>query len=397
MLQRLPPELVLEILQYLPLPSLYAVVLSSKHLHSLITSHEQIVYHNASLVHSFPSKGIADWKVHCQNEVYLTRSWLGKEKARIIRHPLNETTVHRIKVDDEKGLVMTTSMFGGLIVCKGESVWREENVRAYAHLEYSNGYIVFDRFGSAKEVWKHIGEANFELDKILQIPEPTRAFRFVYPTLLVCAPRTLFLLDIRSGEIIQSIPHSLEIICYVELNEKYAFVCGESLQVYERQNGRRVLDLTPFIGDTPLKVLDGREEGLVSAVDYTDRERADEDDEFFTAAHVCGNDLAALLSWSRLLILRNWIQREETIDIQLGDGQAIYLAFEHNRIGVVTTSGIYVVHFPLAVTKISFDGQLARVTCLQMTRKSLFVNEWRERKSQVCQICFERREEGDEE
>ncbi|RXW18347.1 hypothetical protein EST38_g7514 [Candolleomyces aberdarensis] len=72
--------------------------------------------------------------------------------------PTNES-VHRIKVDERNGFFLTTSRVGGLVVRDMESkkvLWElpKSYVRPYAHLEYENGYIIFDRLDGAKEVWR---------------------------------------------------------------------------------------------------------------------------------------------------------------------------------------------------------------------------------------------------
>jgi hypothetical protein len=75
---------------------------------------------------------------------------------------------------------------------------------------------------------------------------PTRAFRFVYPTLLVAAAESLLLWDVRTGKLVENmneitthIPHpgpNLGGICYVEVNDKYAFVCGDrTFKVFQRK------------------------------------------------------------------------------------------------------------------------------------------------------------------
>ncbi|RXW18351.1 hypothetical protein EST38_g7513 [Candolleomyces aberdarensis] len=72
--------------------------------------------------------------------------------------PTNEK-VHRIKVDERNGFFLTTTRVGGLVVRDMESekvLWElpKTYVRAYAHLEYESGYIIFDRLDGSKEVWR---------------------------------------------------------------------------------------------------------------------------------------------------------------------------------------------------------------------------------------------------
>ena len=95
-------------------------------------------------------------------------------------------------------------------------------MRQYAHCEYGSGFVIFDRFGQDKEVWRLASEAEesparrdeqqhqiydlvsnhipvtkgtFKPWAVLHIPELTRAYRFVYPTLLVVGTEKAYLWD----------------------------------------------------------------------------------------------------------------------------------------------------------------------------------------------------------
>lgn len=80
----------------------------------------------------------------------------------------------------------------------------------------------------------------------LSCPEPTYGTRLVYPTLLSANPRRAFLHDVRTCELVQTIdvdPGAQEIdLCYIDVNERYAFVCGSrALHVLARDGGAEVL------------------------------------------------------------------------------------------------------------------------------------------------------------
>lgn len=88
----------------------------------------------------------------------------------------------------------------------------------------------------------------------------TRAFRFVYPTLLAATRNSLFVWDIPTGELVQIIrdtqisadgPGStvdLGDMNYVEISSKidgHAFICGSNtLRAFSRTSGRCVLDVS---------------------------------------------------------------------------------------------------------------------------------------------------------
>ena len=155
-------------------------------------------------------------------------------------------------------------------------------MRAYAHCEYSNGYIIFDRFTSEKEIWRLSSIDDVSLDStsslpdttqtqispvgsqpglfkphaLLQTPEPTRAYRFVHPTLLVAAFERVYLWDVPSACLLQIIENiqlppvgpgdtnSLGTLNYVEISARHVFLCGgHALRVFERGTGRAVVML----------------------------------------------------------------------------------------------------------------------------------------------------------
>ncbi|TEB26672.1 hypothetical protein FA13DRAFT_1816688 [Coprinellus micaceus] len=67
--------------------------------------------------------------------------------------------VHRIKIDERNGFMLTTHRDGGLVVADiqtKEILWclPKNYVHEYAHLEYEQGYFIFDRTDGSKEVWR---------------------------------------------------------------------------------------------------------------------------------------------------------------------------------------------------------------------------------------------------
>jgi hypothetical protein len=159
-----------------------------------------------------------------------------------------------------------------------------------AHCEYENGYLIFDRIDDSIEVWRLASEfvidnegashsppdegqrrastfaaamhhrfaprGHFRPWAKLSFPEPTLAFRFAYPTLLCANNKRAFLHDVRTGALVQTIDLNVEEwleedveeiggICYVDVNERHAFVCGlRSLYVFARDGGAEVLRIS---------------------------------------------------------------------------------------------------------------------------------------------------------
>ena len=76
----------------------------------------------------------------------------------------------------------------------------------------------------------------------LSFPEFTSAYRFAYPTLLCANNEHAFLHDVRTGVLVQTIDlddqlRESGVICYVDVNERHAFVCTpRALHVYARDH-----------------------------------------------------------------------------------------------------------------------------------------------------------------
>ena len=161
-------------------------------------------------------------------------------------------------------------------------------MRQYAHLEYGQGYMIFDRHNGDKEVWRRSSgipehdvdessapdasqrevyglqtsetDSYFQPWAVLHMPELTSAFRFVYPTLIVAAYDHAYLWDIPSGKLIQTIEecqfiasedgnnHYLHGIMYVEISERHVFIAGQFyLRVFSRATGKSVLNFSSSV------------------------------------------------------------------------------------------------------------------------------------------------------
>lgn len=79
----------------------------------------------------------------------------------------------------------------------------------------------------------------------LQHPAPLRALRLAYPTLCVGSNDgdLLWLWDIRTREIIQTIDLGRHTIHYLDVNETHAFVGTDSISIYSRLSGNCVFKL----------------------------------------------------------------------------------------------------------------------------------------------------------
>lgn len=159
-------------------------------------------------------------------------------------------------------------------------------VHSWAHCEYENGYLVVDRLDGCIDVWRlasdfavddegaghappdgeqqrastfaaamhhhYAPRGHFRPWAKLSFPE-LLAYRLAYPTLLCAGNKHAFLYDVHTGALVQTIELDIEEdlqeegegisgVCYVDVNERYAFVCEpRALRVFARDGGAEVL------------------------------------------------------------------------------------------------------------------------------------------------------------
>ncbi|PPQ91158.1 hypothetical protein CVT25_003036 [Psilocybe cyanescens] len=318
----LPTELALLILSYLPLSSIRSLILSNNRWANFIEQNKSTIYRNAAFVEGYVDprdravsvdelianpegrrekkstyspnamRGVHGWRKFCKRRKLIERSWAGRDQSQIVPSPRSSPSasgsgcdnvdvpepahyrrVHRIKADENAGITIATTQLGGLVVRDIGSdavLWELPMwyVRQYAHLEYGQGYMVFDRDDGNKEVWRRTAEidsgtaaseaveaisapddrqkhvvnyinhltsnspsfppgasassssspsssasahhnpnfkARFTPHAILHMPEITRAYRYVFPTLLVASLERAYLWDVRTGALKQII------------------------------------------------------------------------------------------------------------------------------------------------------------------------------------------------
>ncbi|KAF5389649.1 hypothetical protein D9757_004139 [Collybiopsis confluens] len=495
MFTQLPAELILLVLYNLDLRSIRTLTLVSKYWKHFIDENESSVYHALAVQHGYiPSRsldfsllsslysskslqGVTDWKSFCQRRVHINRSWAGKTASRYAAYSSTGDAVHRIKVDENAGLIITSFRNGGLRVCdikENEILWSlpESYVKQYAHLEYGQGYLIFDCLGGSKEVWRLASDipagstssskskitpeqcnasegasnrhsatypkGHFKPWAMLKMPRPTRAFRFVYPTLLVGAWDHAFLWDIPSIELIQTIASvqqpedpvaqfavvlasapiygvspprlgALENLNYVEVDSTHVFVCGiNALRVFSRATGRCILDVPSARREwghrkfTLLYESDRYQESVLvnqhtsmeefSSTSPLPERSVDE----FVAVHVssCGRHLVAMLASSRVVIIKDFEKSpaslfDRMIQIQLGFifSHSKYLAIHQDHLAVATNNGLFIFSLsdtlnanaekPLVISRVPYFGYnvyMSNVTCLQLSDAGLYLN-----------------------
>ena len=226
-----------------------------------------------------------------KNRIRVRNAWNGVAPSEMRPVPVDSPdlfalkTTHRIKVDEKRGLIMTTT--GSDIIPRvivrdmdtGATLWWLEPTMGtqFAHLEYSEGFLIFDRNTGDREVWRLTDPAPrdtvhavlcpeipvdfdessrpdsamlrnsqisltkalsrldfeptagfrpngcFEPYALLHSPEETRAYRFVYPTLLTAARDRVYLWDVPSARIVEVI-EGIQRIRTVEITQSGHFL-----------------------------------------------------------------------------------------------------------------------------------------------------------------------------
>ncbi|KAI6012770.1 hypothetical protein F5J12DRAFT_685805, partial [Pisolithus orientalis] len=472
MLHLLPAEIALQVVSYLPIQSVHKITQVSHAWHDLIAVNENAVYRNAAILHRLvyesdcgdlalqPPRSGTNWKSFCRREFQMEWGWRGKVPPCIEELPASGTSVHRIKVDEDLGLVITTGQRGGLLVTdlKGNTpLWGlpPSHVAEYAHCEYDHGYIIFNRHDNCKEVWRRALDSpnedhctlsppdsdmlsawtdgiprwhastrhgHFRPWALLRMPEHTRAFRLSHLTLLASAAENAYLWDVSQGRLVETIGsiqkryhhQTLGHIHYVEVNDKYAFICGSNqLRIFERGGGALVYDLSPR--DLLRKVWSVEEHppfdsSVVKCQKLVEKDLNSTTDDQFMAVHVSGNgkDIAVLTICGVLIIIPGF-QRIISGEALLPDiavqlrfppssgglqDTAIYLALREKdgKVAVVTRKGLYLVSPEVefstltaerpprpgvvvsSLTNFEDSRLLSFVSCLQITRTGVYFN-----------------------
>ncbi|KAH7911613.1 hypothetical protein BJ138DRAFT_1125884 [Hygrophoropsis aurantiaca] len=488
MLHRLPTEIALHITSYLPLYSLYNILLVSHQWKDILIANESSVYRNAALLHQFvapaniemelaiqhPQLDPHEWRKFCRRRIQTERGWRGRGPSSCREYTCTGRSVHRIKVDDAEGIVITSGQNGGLVISdlvEDRMLWSlpPSHVVPYAHCEYDRGFVIFNRADDCKEVWRRSRDfiasdvpvdyppdeemlqishqsaeryqsnspadhGHFKPWALLRMPTITSAFRFAYPTLITTAMDCAYLWDIPTSRLVQVIsniqtanaPGLLGRVNYVEVNDRYAFICGSSqLRIFERESGTVVFhvavsDLPPIQWDVLPQPIPTTSRCLlvpckISQASHVRSSGAGLGD--FMAVHVSpsGKDLVALTRRGSILILRDFEQvitkqvpwAEAALQINFSPGYEIpvnfssYLAFGDNgKVAVATRKGIFILSIESDVDKLSaeqptrpgvfvcrvqgFDSTrfLTFITCLQMTDRGVYFN-WEPRDNQA--------------
>jgi hypothetical protein len=93
----------------------------------------------------------------------------------------------------------------------------------------------------AAEVYHHYApRGHFRPWALLTYPEFTEIYRLAYPTLICAGDEHVFLHDVRTGSLVQTI--NIQMARHVDVNERHAFVCEtDMVHVFSRESGSEIL------------------------------------------------------------------------------------------------------------------------------------------------------------
>lgn len=148
MMFELPSELILGVLEFLPASDLATIQTLSRDWNEFLTFHQASIYHNCAVLHGYAGPratleeakrkdygsdwlvDVESWREYCESLRYLAGSSYSRRigvKYRNLEHrwvyrvPPATTTLpvpgpHRLKIDEEHGLLLHTNSSGGLSV-----------------------------------------------------------------------------------------------------------------------------------------------------------------------------------------------------------------------------------------------------------------------------------------
>ncbi|KAH8984939.1 hypothetical protein EDB92DRAFT_1950395 [Lactarius akahatsu] len=301
MLYGLPAEVTLNVLSYLPIPSLLSLPVLSRRWLDFFTANQSTIFRSAALLHEYmqprtslledalslntgrPWTGSTSWKDFCRRSIQLRKNWEGKGHAVARAFSPPGLNVYRLKVDEKRGICIMTCIWGGLNVVhlfSGTLLWclSMSHVPSRARCEYDNGYLVFDQNqeeDTSREVWRLTSEftaegevaadappdgrqmdvsaraelyhqyaplGQFQPWALLRFPEIAWKYRLVYPTLLCASDEHAFLHDVRTGSLLQTIDLRYRDISDGDVNERHVFFCElDAVHVFSRESGNEVL------------------------------------------------------------------------------------------------------------------------------------------------------------
>ncbi|TKY85700.1 hypothetical protein EX895_005240 [Sporisorium graminicola] len=188
------------------------------------------------------------------------------------RRVLHEDTcgagVWRCKIDPEERTYIVTGQNGGIQVFDHSTntlLWHiaRTATRPNPHLEFSRGWMIFDRPGIGHfEVWRRenlipdLGRppdrGHYQRFTVLSSTRPIRAYRFQFPYLCAASQDGFILIwNVPQQELVETIdfrdsPHRGGNINYIDFDDEFVFLNGlgaKSVSVFSRRTSRMVWNM----------------------------------------------------------------------------------------------------------------------------------------------------------
>jgi len=418
MLSVLPPEVILHIFSFVPVYHVPALRRLSASWRDFLDLHENTIYRSAAILHSIAlpgsslddSKGshvlpwlddVDDWKNLCKKYITLEKAWTGKGNT-TQKTVVAEGPFHSFKVDEEQRTVICANRDGGLqVMCALENtvLWSlpRSYTSPYTNLEYSHGFIVFNRGAMYLEVWQRetdreapglspspdaaqlkvwrrspdlsAARGRYRPFAVLPNPGGARTCRLAYPHLLAVsqAGTTAYIWHIPTVTLVQTLTLMIpwdsarSIIYYVEVSDDHAFFCFSiGLVVYSRQTGAIVFQVP---GYEPSNLFDRAalrlEKTLSRPIRTTSRLKSHSLAPMvskeatvrllssgFIAVHVSpsGRDLVAVSHLGLLFYVPDFAEAsnlEDRVHTMVLGSKARHMAYDGKRIVVCIETGVY--------------------------------------------------------
>lgn len=174
----------------------------------------------------------------------------------------------RCKLDPEEKTFIVTGQLGGIQVFDHATktlLWHiaKTATRPCPHLEFSRGWMIFDRPGIGHfEVWRSerlvpdLGRApdrgHYQRFTVLSSVRPIRAYRFQFPYLCAASQDGFIMIwNVPQKEVVETIDfrqsaHREGNINYIDFDDEYVFLVGngaKSMSAFSRHNGEMVWNM----------------------------------------------------------------------------------------------------------------------------------------------------------
>ncbi|KAF9467619.1 hypothetical protein BDZ94DRAFT_1248558 [Collybia nuda] len=385
MILETPVEVSLLILSNLTVSQLRCLHLVCRSWKVFLEVNEASVYRNAafkagfiisqdeSLLHAkeYAQKALRDvagWKDYCRRRLGIEQSWAGKAHSVIKGYHNTAEDICQLKVDEARGLAITTSPRTGLVVTdleKDHVLWGLQRIYVpdirLCEYDQNAGYLAFDKTDGSIDIWQHIQGASTDKDISARHPtedqleaaaESTRLFgptalghfkpvfnlpardtdpqalRLVYPHLAIATFAYVHVWDVTNGKLVQTIDlsvqsqlHDLWVLQHVDISDRYVIASlKKGILVFSLEDGSylKTIPLFPQEVDAPRLTIVAHdsspplEDDSMTKTCLVPRYLKSDDQRLLSSEIVAGriwsNTLAVVMNMGNILIINRFDQ-----------------------------------------------------------------------------------------